>query len=1045
MTETLAPLGPFLAGLVEVSLHAGVLVLLVLTAQSIFNRWLSPRGRYALWGLVVLRLLLPAVPGSPLSIWNLIPERTPELHATPANPVLTAPPTHSTPTAIPRPVSAPHVPVFPTAVPSTPSIQLNPWLLFWATGAALLLTRALWLHVRLHHRLVRDSASAIAALVWQFDRVRRLQNIRRPVRLLLTDAVSTPALVGVFRPAVLLPPHIVDGLTSDELDDVLAHELTHLRHHDVAANWLLVLLTAAYWFNPLVWLAVHRLKTDREAARDADAIATTPHRDPRGYARTLIRVMELMQPGHHPPTATGMSLSPSALKRRVQTAAQGTCRSWRSTVAAGLLAALLTACGLSPNTTSPDPSESARSQQPTTPPRVAPLRDSGVAALNERYDLSVRGVPFVDTIEYLRQQTGLQIEVDWATLEAAGLERSSPISLWLQQVEAGAFLRLVLQQVSSAMDDAFVAFATEEDGIIRITAEDAHPPLTTRTYDIRSFLGREGSAPPANLTPAVPVDDRTPDQIVKTQLAELIQKTVGQLDEWGEHGGSMSSIRQDESALVVTTSERNHAHIQRLLATFHEGQTKIESGPDPPPRSTGFSPSLDPRRATVPRAYGDLRRVREPGLNKLIHLDGYVETFGDALIAIRHQTDLNLFCNWAALQHAGVTRQTPLTLQLRDISVRDALLQLVDTASPDQAKLGVGWFDGVITISTDDDLFRSVHLRVYDVRDLVGRPESDPQRIREVIDFLRSTTGRPGEWVVDDPSVSPNASQSIRELNGNLIIHATDRVHDQVLRGLKSLRNIPPANVKIQSELYLVGTATFADLPLPALQELDDGFLQNIPSRYAVINQESADRLTRDLKSHRDVVSLLSPAVLARDDEAALVEMTAPFEHVSAVRAAPESSGYTTTVSTSAEYFRLHALALIQSRGGDLLLNLEPELAFITDIETRAAPGFEDAPEVPELKIPAFETWRCRLALELSPGQSLLLVGPKMTGKHHEDSGFNSRPSGTPWRPVLRVSATVVPIEDAIQDPGHFPGLDLDNLEGLKGGDPFEADPRPKD
>src|SRR4051794_7506797 len=56
-------------------LRAGVsaagIAVLVLAVQLAFGRWLSPAWRYRLWGLVVLRLLLPALPQSPVSFWNV--------------------------------------------------------------------------------------------------------------------------------------------------------------------------------------------------------------------------------------------------------------------------------------------------------------------------------------------------------------------------------------------------------------------------------------------------------------------------------------------------------------------------------------------------------------------------------------------------------------------------------------------------------------------------------------------------------------------------------------------------------------------------------------------------------------------------------------------------------------------------------------------------------------------------------------------------------------------------------------------------------------
>lgn len=64
-------LGPGMRSVLTVSWQASVLVMIVLAVQAAFGRWLSARWRYALWSVVVLRLMLPVTPGSAVSVFNL--------------------------------------------------------------------------------------------------------------------------------------------------------------------------------------------------------------------------------------------------------------------------------------------------------------------------------------------------------------------------------------------------------------------------------------------------------------------------------------------------------------------------------------------------------------------------------------------------------------------------------------------------------------------------------------------------------------------------------------------------------------------------------------------------------------------------------------------------------------------------------------------------------------------------------------------------------------------------------------------------------------
>ena len=71
ISELYSGLGPGMQAVLNASWQASVLAVMVLGVQAAFGRWLSARWRYALWSVVVIRLLLPVTPGSALSVFNL--------------------------------------------------------------------------------------------------------------------------------------------------------------------------------------------------------------------------------------------------------------------------------------------------------------------------------------------------------------------------------------------------------------------------------------------------------------------------------------------------------------------------------------------------------------------------------------------------------------------------------------------------------------------------------------------------------------------------------------------------------------------------------------------------------------------------------------------------------------------------------------------------------------------------------------------------------------------------------------------------------------
>ena len=133
----------------------------------------------------------------------------------------------------------------------------------WVLGLLLMLGR-LFLRVRAHRRAAappprRGSAAREA---WRARGV--------PVRF---DAdAGAPAVEGLMRPRISLPPGIQRLLTGPELDAVLLHELTHARRRDNLLRLVHEVGACAFWFHPLVWLTGSQLALYRELSCDEAVI-----------------------------------------------------------------------------------------------------------------------------------------------------------------------------------------------------------------------------------------------------------------------------------------------------------------------------------------------------------------------------------------------------------------------------------------------------------------------------------------------------------------------------------------------------------------------------------------------------------------------------------------------------------------------------------------------------------------------------------------------------------------------------------------------------
>lgn len=354
----------FLPHLLRTSAQAGVLVLIILFAQWVFCRRLSPRWRCALWLLLVVRLALPWSPASPTSLFNLLPASAtaiaplaPEISSFALQTMPGAPAANNTvPSAdwiAPRVTPAPLSDAPTPAAAEPTSIQLetrtsgslsSPASLPAPTGArpafrhafsGMEIATGIWLAgviawsvliagstLRLNRRLrwsrpLQDNNSQAI-----FDQCRQQLGITANPLLVESDAISSPALHGVFRPRLLLPRGFSENFSSAQLRLVFCHELAHLRRRDLLLNWLVAGLQAVHWFNPLVWFGFSRWRADRELACDATVLETVGADQSQEYGATILRLLETFTRRTPLPGFVGILEDKGRLRRRLEMIAQ---------------------------------------------------------------------------------------------------------------------------------------------------------------------------------------------------------------------------------------------------------------------------------------------------------------------------------------------------------------------------------------------------------------------------------------------------------------------------------------------------------------------------------------------------------------------------------------------------------------------------------------------------------------------------------------------------------------------------------------------------
>ena len=138
--------------------------------------------------------------------------------------------------------------------------------------------------------------------------------VKRPVELCVNPLVSTPMLMGFFRPCIVLPSA---GLPEKDFYYIVLHELMHHRRRDILYKWLVQLTVCLHWFNPMVYLMRRELAKACEFSCDAAVLAKVGESHASDYGKTLLDAMAAVRKYEETVGAVPLSENKQLLKERL--------------------------------------------------------------------------------------------------------------------------------------------------------------------------------------------------------------------------------------------------------------------------------------------------------------------------------------------------------------------------------------------------------------------------------------------------------------------------------------------------------------------------------------------------------------------------------------------------------------------------------------------------------------------------------------------------------------------------------------------------------
>lgn len=316
-----------LKALLITSLAGTCLTAVITAAKPITKKVFGYAWHYYIWLAVLAVMILPVR-------FNLT--QTSE-----TAPVVTVPPTenvHMTgaaqnaDNAIPTIQTEPKTDIWQTVTSFAKGIidnRLNILAYLWLIGAIMMFLLNLISYIRLIRRMRKNCVAVSCPEISNFT--------KRTVDVRIWDDISSPFMAGIFKPALVLPAR---ELTEEQLNNILRHEMTHFKRHDIIYKWFVTLVKCLHWFNPVIWYVAKQINTEGEISCDMAVTFAMNRTQEMSYIDTVLSLLPTGKTKQAPLT-TQMTGSKEFLKRRFESIKNKKATSKRMAVLSAVIAVVI--------------------------------------------------------------------------------------------------------------------------------------------------------------------------------------------------------------------------------------------------------------------------------------------------------------------------------------------------------------------------------------------------------------------------------------------------------------------------------------------------------------------------------------------------------------------------------------------------------------------------------------------------------------------------------------------------------------------------------
>ena len=294
------------------NIFISIIIGIILLGKRVFKKYLSGQSQYRIWFLLPAILALPFLSVRPAGLSKLV-SLLRSLQGTISPEISGAADVTAANTLSPEGwMNNFGISVTRAAIPFTSYIPLVLWLSgMLAMSVFMIKSRIGLYHIERSALPLQDQRAGML-----YRKCVAEMGIKRDIPIYSTAFLKSPVIVGVFRPRIYVPIHLISDFNEADMRYMLLHELQHYKHGDALVNCLMNLAAVVYWFNPMVWFALKEARTDREIACDTFVLQMLDPDEYIPYGDTLLNFAQKISRSPFS-LATGIGGSTKQIKKRI--------------------------------------------------------------------------------------------------------------------------------------------------------------------------------------------------------------------------------------------------------------------------------------------------------------------------------------------------------------------------------------------------------------------------------------------------------------------------------------------------------------------------------------------------------------------------------------------------------------------------------------------------------------------------------------------------------------------------------------------------------